>query len=222
MTYPGGAPGGYPGQGPQQPTMGYAPTPAGPKLELAQILHLAVAGLGVLNLFLGFAPLSSGVNFYEAFSGWIPGLLLLGGLLSLPVILPGDKKVGLTPPAIILSVVLAYLFMIFSIDGSLKAGGVMVLIFGILQAGAAVAAFLFDNGIIKPPQPAPANPYGQPGGYNPPSAPFQQQHQQQAPFGQPQQPQAQQPQQPQQTFAPPPGQFGQAPGTPPGGYPQQG
>jgi hypothetical protein len=215
MTYPGGAPGGYPGQGPQQPTMGYTPTPAGPKLELAQILHMAVAGLGVLNLFLGFAPIAAGTGFYESPFGWIPAMLFLGGLLAVPAILPGDKKVGLASPATTLAVALAFLFTVFAIDSDLKAGGVMVLIFGLLQAGAAVTAYLFDNGVIKPPQPAPANPYGQPGGYNPPSAPFQQQQQQ--PFGQPQQP----PQQ-QQTFAPPPGQFGQAPGTPPGGYPQQG
>lgn len=220
MTYPGGAPGGYPGQGPQQPTMGYAPTQAGPKLELAQILHMAVAGLGVLNLFLGFAPIAAGTGFYESSFGWIPAMLFLGGLLAVPAILPGDKKVGLASPATTLAVALAFLFTVFSIDGSLKAGGVMVLIFGLLQAGAAVVAFLFDNGIIKPPQPAPANPYGQPGGYNPPSAPFGQ-PQQQPPFGQPQ-PGQQHQQQPQQTFAPPPGQFGQAPGTPPGGYPQQG
>ncbi|CRK59906.1 antigen 34 kDa [Alloactinosynnema sp. L-07] len=209
MTYPGGAPGGYPG--PQG--HGYAPGPARPKLELAQILHLVVAGLGLLNLFLGFAPIAAETGFYESPYGWIPALLFVGGVLALPVILPGDKKVGLASAAVTLGVTLAFMFTVFASDGSLKAGGIMVLIFGILQSAAAVLALLFEAGVIKPPQPQPQQPqYGQPGGYAPPSGQFQaQQPQQPQPFAQPQQP-----------YAPPPGQFGQAPGTPPGGYPQQG
>ncbi|WP_026316268.1 DUF5336 domain-containing protein [Actinokineospora enzanensis] len=236
MTYPGGAPGGYPGPGPQQPPQpqpgfGPPPAPAGSRFTLVQTIQLVVAGLGVLNLFLGFAPLQSGgvgsysasINFYDG-PGWIPGLLFVGGLLALPAILPGeDRKVGLTSPALTLGVTLAFLFTVFN-TSSLGAGGIMVLIFALVQTAAAVTGYLFEAGILKPPAPTPHHGhFGQPGGYNPPSGQFQQ------PYGQPPVP----PQQPggqQTTYAPQQGQFGQppqppppgAPGTPPGGYPQQG
>ena len=226
MTFPGGQPGGgYPGQGQQQPLQGPGgygrPPGSGLKLGLPEIAHLVVAGLGVLILFLSFASVADGVDmsFYEGGYGWIPALLLIGGLLSATVILPGeDKKPGLIPPVVVVSTVWAYLFTVFTAPGDLGAGGIMVMIFGIIQMLAAIAGLLFDMGVIKPPVP---NPYGQqPGGMYPPSGSFQQQAQPQQPqqYGQP-------PAQPgqQTTFAPQQGQFGQQqqPGTPPGGYPQQ-
>jgi hypothetical protein len=229
MTFPSGAPGGYPGQGPQQPQPGpgYGPPPQGGglKLSLAQILALVAGGLGVLNLFLGFAPIVTGGSFYEAFTGWVPALLAIGGLLELPAILPGDsRKPGILPPVVTLATTLAFLFTVFSFNGSLAVGGVMVLIFGILQAAAAVVAYLFETGIIKPPAP---NPYGAAGGYPPPGFPQTGGFSAQPPPGAPSQfgtpaPPSQPGQQTQ--FAPQQGQFGQqpAPGTPPGGYPQQG
>lgn len=228
MTYPSGAPGGYPGQGPQPGPAGYGPPPGGGlKLSLPQILALVAGGLGLLNLFLGFAPISTGASFYEVSYGWIPALFAAAGFATLPAILPGakDKKAGLLPAVLSLAGALAFLFTVFAASGSLAAGGVMVLIFGILQAGAAVTAYLFEEGIVKPPAP---NPYGAPGGYpqqpypqsgafpaqQPPGAPqatTQQPQPGQQPFGGPGQ---------QTQFAPQQGQFG-APGTPPGGYPQQ-
>lgn len=228
MTFPGGQPGGYPGQGPQQPLQGPGgygrPPGSGTKLGLPQIAHLVAAGLGVLILFLSFASVVDGgdVSFYEGGVGWVPALMLAGGLLSAKVIFPGeDKKPGLIPPVLIVSTVLAYLFTVFTSSGDLGAGGIMVMIFGLLQAAAAVVGLLFDLGVIKPPAP---NPYGhqQPGGMYPPSGAFGQQQQPPAQpgYGQP-------PAQPgqQTTFAPQQGQFGQQqqppPGTPPGGYPQQ-
>jgi hypothetical protein len=228
MTFPSGAPGGYPGQGPQQPPQGpgYGPPPgAGLKLSLTQILALVAGGLGVLNLFLGFAPVGTGTGFYESYAGWIPAGLAIGGLLQAPAILPGDKdkqKTGIAPAAVTVAITLAFLFMVFS-GASLAAGGVMVLIFSILQSGAAVTAFLFESGLVKPPAP---NPYGHghPGAY-PPPPPSQPGFPQTGGFPA-QQPTVQQPgfSPGQQTqFAPQQGQFGQqqAPGTPPGGYPQQ-
>ncbi|RLK60912.1 DUF5336 domain-containing protein [Actinokineospora cianjurensis] len=224
MTYPG-APGGYPGPGqPQpQPQPGFGPPPVGSRFTLAQTLNLLVIGLGALNLFLGFAPAFNAVSFYESVGGgWIPGLLFAGGLLALPAVLPGDKKVGVASMAVVLGTTLAFLFSVFAISAEIKAGGILVLVFGLLQSGLAVAAFLFEAGLLKPPAPRQHHGhFGQPGGYNPPSGQFQQ------PYGQPpvqQQPPQQQPGG-QTTFAPQQGQFGQpphAPGTPPGGYPQQG
>ncbi|MGQ0837608.1 DUF5336 domain-containing protein [Actinokineospora sp.] len=220
MTYPGGAPGGYPGPGPQQPPQGYGPAPVaggGPKLGMAQILHLAVAGLGLLNLFLGFASVAGEAGFYESAFGWVPALLFMGGMLALGAILPGDRKVGVSSVAVTLGGALGFLFTVIAFDAEMKAGAIMVLIFGILQSIGAVVALLFEVGVIKPPQPGMAQPghFGQPGGYNPASGQFQQ-PMQPNPYGQPIPGQ-------QTTFAPQQGQFGQQPppGTPPGGYPQQ-
>ncbi|WP_156757836.1 DUF5336 domain-containing protein [Actinokineospora pegani] len=223
MTYPGGgAPGGYPGPGQQQqPAFAPAqPTGPGVKLSLAQILALVGAGLGLLNLFLGFAPVGSGGSgFYGNVVGWIPALLFIGGALNLAAILPGDKKLGLAPSVVTAGGALSFLFTVFAIDGSLGTGSVLILIFGLIQLVVVVGAYLFELGVIKPPAPKPqvpqypqSNPFppqpGQPGGFNPPSGQFQ------SPYGQP-------PPGQQTTFAPQQGQFGTPPGTPPGGYPQQ-
>jgi hypothetical protein len=221
MTFPGGAPGGYPGQGPQQPQPGpYGPPPsAGQKLGLPAFLHLGVAGLGLINFFVGFADAyDGGDSSFFANGSVLPALFLLAGLFSLPVILPGEnKKPGLAPAAFAVTGMLTIMFFTFSSDPDVGTGTILLMIFGILQAAAAVAAYLFDTGLVKAPKP---NPYGhgQPGGGFPPSGQFPAPPQQQ--YGQPGPPPGQQ-----TTFAPQQGQFGQpphAPGTPPGGYPQQG
>jgi hypothetical protein len=228
MTFPGGAPGGYPGQGPQQqppfpgPGPSYGPPPGGgTKLSLPTILHLVVAGLGLINFFVGFADAyDGGDSGFFANGSMLPALFLLGGLFSLPAILPGEnKKPGLAPAAFSLTAMLSIMFFMFSTDPDVGTGTILLLIFGILQGVAAVVAYLFDHGIIKAPAP---NPYGHQshGGQFPPSGQF--------PAAPPQQPQPGQfgaPPGQQTTFAPQQGQFGQQPqqpGTPPGGYPQQG
>jgi hypothetical protein len=222
MTFPGGAPGGYPGQGPQQPPHpgpGYGPPPGGGmKLSLPAILHLVVLGLGVINFFMGFADAyDGGDSGFFANTSILPGMFLLGGLFSLPAILPGEnKKPGIAPAAFSVVGMLSILFFAFSTDPDLGTGSILLMIFGVLQGIAAVVALLFDMGVLKMPAP---NPYGhmQPGGQFPPSGQF--------PAPPPQQPgQFGAPPGQQTTFAPQQGQFGQPPqpGTPPGGYPQQG
>jgi Family of unknown function (DUF5336) len=214
MTYPGGAPGGYPGPGPQQPLQpGYGPPPSGPKLTLPQILSLVVGGLSLINFFVGFAEASEvGGSFFSG-GNMIPGVFLLGGLFVLPSILPGDAKAGIAPAAFSVTAMLTVLFLTFSAEGDLGIGTILMLIFGIGQAGAAVIGYLFEAGIMKPPAPG-QNQYGQqPPAMYPPSGQF---------AAQP--PPGQYPAPGQQTtFAPQQGQFGQPghPGTPPGGYPQQ-
>jgi hypothetical protein len=202
------------------------------KLGLPQIAHLITAGLGLIIFFVAFASVGDapdgvdGQSFYEygVGLGWVPVLLFVAGLLSLKTILPGeDKKPGMLPAVLVVATTLAYLFMVFSLESGqdMGAGGIMVMIFAILQLIAAVGAYLLDAGIVKMPAP---NPYGHqpPGGMYPPSGQFQQP----GAFPPPQQPQA--PPGQATTFAPQQGQFGQpgqpgqAPGTPPGGYPQQG
>ncbi len=221
MTYPGGAPGGYPGQGPQQPLQGPGygrPPGSGAKLGLPQILLLVVGGLGVLNFFVGFADETDpGIGFFAQASA-VPALFLIGGLLVLPAILPGAAKAGVAPAAFSVAAALTVLFFMFSTDADVGVGTILLLIFGLVQAAAAVVAFLFEAGIMKAP--VPGQQYGhQPPGMYPPSGQFPAQ---QPPPGYPQQPGA--PGQ-QTTFAPQHGQFGQPgqqpPGTPPGGYPQQ-
>jgi hypothetical protein len=218
MTYPGGAPGGYPGQGPQQPHQGPAygrPPGSGPKLGLPQILSFVVGGLGVLNFFVGFADAADGGGSYFDNASAVPGLFLLGGLFVLPAILPGDAKPGIAPAAFSVTGMLTVLFFTFSTSADIGIGTILMLIFGIVQTAAAVVAFLFAAGIVKAPTPG-QNQYGHqpPPGMYPPSGQF--------PAQQP--PPGQYPPPGQQTtFAPQQGQFGQpgAPGTPPGGYPQQ-
>lgn len=232
MTFPGGAPGGYPGQGPQQqppfPGPGYGPPPGGGlKLGLPAIAHLATAGLGLLNFFMGFADMwdgadGSGFSFLAGFfssGSTLPALFLLAGLFSLPAILPGEnKKPGIAPAAFAVTGMLTVLFLAFSTDPDLGIGSILLLIFGLLQTAAAVGAYLLDAGIIKPPAPKQYVPpmggqqFGPPSGQFPVPPPPQQPGGFGAPPGQ------------QTTFAPQQGQFGQPPqpGTPPGGYPQQG
>jgi len=191
------------------------------KLGLPVILHLVVAGLGLINFFVGFADIYDGGDDSYFGGGLVtPAIFFLGALFSLPAILPGgDKKPGLAPAAFSLTGMLTVMFFVFSTDPDIGVGTILLMIFGILQGIVAVVAFLFDQGIIKPPAP---NPYGHgqpPGGMYPPSGQFPAPPPQQ-PFGQP---------------GPPPGQQTngccgggavgqppQAPGTPPGGYPQQG
>jgi hypothetical protein len=196
------------------------------KLGLPAIAHLVVAGLGLLNFFFGFADAADVPDGYTGDASFfgngsvIPGLFLLAAIFSLPVILPGEnKKPGIAAPAFAVTGMLTILFMSFTADGDLGVGAILMMIFGILQGLASVGAYLLDEGVIKTPQP---NPYGHmpPGGQFPPSGQFPVP----PPPQQPQPGQFGAPPGQQTTFAPQQGQFGQPPqpGTPPGGYPQQG
>ncbi|ETA66311.1 DUF5336 domain-containing protein [Haloechinothrix halophila] len=229
MTYPSG---GFPAQGPQHqpPQQGgqfYSQQPqqgGGRTLDIGLIAYLAVAGLGVLNLFFGFAALVRDANFFEAFGGWVPGLLFIAALTAAFGVLPGDHKPGAWPAVFSLGAVVPFLFFVFSIDADLKTGGVLVLIFGIAQALVAVGAYLIDVGLIKLPKPGQQQPaYGQQPGYGQPGQYGQYGQPHQGGFGQ--QPGQPQPGQPGQPGAPGglPGQPPQGQGQPgqPGGQPGQ-
>ncbi|MYW93634.1 34 kDa antigenic family protein [Amycolatopsis rubida] len=239
MTFPSGGPGypqqGQPSQGPPpsggfpqqpQPQQGPPAAGAGAPPNLPLLLSLGVAGLGVVQYFLGFAS--------EAGTAGQPILfLLVGGLLSALNLLPKGPKT--LPFAALFSVVGGLGALDAVISGRTSAIVIVVLILGLLQAAASVAVLLFEYGVLKPPAPQPSapayqQPYGQQGQYQPTQyqpAPGQQgQQPPQAPGQQP--PSSPTPGQQATTYAPQQGQFFQPPadqnkpGTPPGGFGQQG
>ena len=105
---------------------------AGRAKGLPFILTAVVAGLGVLNFLLGFAPFTKGVdyrgyssgsaNFFESGGVIFIAFLLLGGLLAGLTLLP--KQTGGLGGAAAASLTgfLALLFTVFSIDGDKGAG----------------------------------------------------------------------------------------------------
>lgn len=204
MSYPQGPPG-NPGYSPaQQPTTQFAaPTqqfgkapdagpaaPEGPS-KLPEYLTAGVAGLGLLLYLLSFGPLFTAGGDY-----FVPTLLNLGVVAAvLAALIAG---VGLLPkqkalPALVAVLsVLGFLLVILVVltvpDGvAIDWGLYSVIALSVLQAIVAVAALLFDAGILTPPAPKPRyeqqyGQYGAPGQY----------------YGQPQQhgpPQQQAPQQ---------------------------
>ena len=179
MTFPSGTPGGFPSQGPQQSHQPYPGMPSAgrPSLPLPKILQLATGGLGVLNLFLGFANVVEGASFFETPFGWVPALLFIGGAAALAGLLPGESKPGTWPAVLSAGAVLAFLFTVFQVS-NLGVGGILVLIFGLAQLGVAVTAYLLESGAIKKPQ---SQPFGQ--GFAPQTGGFSQPHQAQSPFG---------------------------------------
>ena len=179
MSYPsgppGGQPGGYPGQPPQQgPVFGQPPAAPNP-----------LGGLGVPGLLtLGVLVFALAAYFCSFGGGYGLEVLLLlaGGLLAGLTLLP--RTPNLLPFAAVLSIIgglgmLSYVINLSS--GGLATTIILILVFGLLQALAAVGALLLEHGVIKlaprPAVPHPAQNY-QPGGYPPPGGPH---HQQPAP-----------------------------------------
>ena len=211
---------------PQGPSFGPPNQPAagGGTKNLGFILLIAVAALGLINFLLGFAPFtsisgsSSGIgsgldtssSFFES-SIYGLGFVFAGGVVAGVSLLPKQSYAGIAA-ALTLTGFFALVFAAFSVgtsdyvDISLGWGLIIVLILSFVQTVVAVAALLFEIGILKAPAPRPiAQQYGQqqPYGQAPGQAPGQPQGYGQAQYGQPQQ--AQQPGQYQQNP-----QYGQA------------
>lgn len=209
MTYPPTTPGfpapQRPGGASPQPG-GYGPpaypgpaAPAGPS-KLPAYLTAAVAALGLAAYLASFGPLLSintdigpfgGAEFTASGLSYWTVAALLAGLLAAVSLLPKAKSYT---AIIAVTAVLAVLLVIgqiinrpsgFSVGWALW----LVLLFTLLQAATALAALLFESGVLSAPAPRPrpeAQPYGQygppPGGYySAPGAP--------GPQGQPGQPQ---------------------------------
>jgi hypothetical protein len=124
----------------------------------ARLLALAAAALGVLVFIIGFfAPVVSTT------------FLLGGGLLVGASVLPKVGRVLLPGAVIVVTGALGQLQTITG--GGATAAEVIGLIVAILQAGAAVGAYLLDAGIISQPAPRPAyggQPWPQQGYNGPP------------------------------------------------------
>ncbi|WP_164479204.1 DUF5336 domain-containing protein [Nakamurella antarctica] len=194
-------PGWNPQQGPSasnfsgpsgQPGPAAPATPATPA-SLAKTLGLVSAGAAVLAFFLTLLDTAPGYAYA------IP--LLFGGLLALAPLLPKAGNYVYAAAVIPASVFLGLLFVLFSAYGTPGAGYWLVLILALVQAAAAVGAYLMTAGILKPSAPHPHSPSSGGGQYGPPPG-F-------GPSGG---------QGPQQSFGPPPS-FGPPAGFgPPSGY----
>jgi hypothetical protein len=218
MSYPSGPPGGYPGQPQQQggPAFGQPPAAPNPLARLG-IPGLLVLGTFVLALVAYFCSFGGG-NGIEVM------VLLAGGLLAGLNLLPGGPAT--LPFAAVLSVVggLAELDTVINSSGGRSTSMILILVFGLLQAVAAVVALLLAHGLIKL-APRPAVPHA--AANYPPTGGFPGQQQQQQPPRQQQSPaQAttyiQQPPPPPQStqFLQHPGQLNH-PAGPPGGSGQE-
>ncbi|MFE5702673.1 DUF5336 domain-containing protein [Rhodococcus koreensis] len=158
MTFTPGGPNYGP---PAQPTAGGEPK------GLGFFLLIGVAVLGVLNLLLGFAPYATlareSVNSFEANTDGL-GLLFLGGLLAAASLLPKQSYAGAAAAASVAGWVVA-LFVFLNVDADSGWGAILILVLGFIQSVVAVAAVLFDIGVLKQPAPKPAAAagFGQPG-----------------------------------------------------------
>jgi hypothetical protein len=258
MSYPSGgsgynAPAPTPSSAPSfasQPssgTGGAAGTTGSNAAGLPFYLTAGVTALGVINFLLGFTSyitqnsqdVGMGVrtpevtrSFFAAPGGVAPlGLLLAGGLLAGVSLLPKQNWMGAAVAASAAGF-LSVLFVSFTMpDGYSAAWGTWVVLFlGLVQTAGAVAAVLFESGIVAVPEPKPAAPpqlgYGPPSGYG--QEPYGRGQPAPSPYSQPGQSVPAQPNTGQQPAAY--GQYGQQPSygqgqgapSPYGQYPQYG
>lgn len=217
MTFPSGGPG-YPQQGggaqpnPQGPG-GYPPARSGGGLaNISLILAIVVAALGLVSYFLSFSGDATGLSIV---------LLLAGGLVAAVALLPQAPKVQLW--SAVLST-LGGLSAVSDLVNAEHAPGVLVVVMllGVIQMAASIVALLLDHNIVKIPAGGSRPqypPYGQPGPYGN-QGPGQPGGQFPPPAATPQST-VYAPQQG-QFYQPESGQQGQQPGTPPGGFDNQG
>ncbi|MBF6178492.1 DUF5336 domain-containing protein [Nocardia otitidiscaviarum] len=210
------------GQQPAAGPTGGASAAAATGKGLPFFLAIGVAALGVITFLLGFTPFTSfdlgggsvdvdtSASFFEGGGSAPLALLLIAGILA-GLSLISKQNWAPIAAAASLAAFLTLLFTVFSLDDSvsLEWGGIVVLVFAFAQTVVAIAALLFELGILKPPAPKPAP---QPGGYGQGGQPggYGQQPGQPGGYGQ-------QPGQPSYGQS---GGYGQQPGQP-GGYGQQ-
>lgn len=200
MTYPPSNPGYPPQAGSQfEATQQFAkavpaPVPAAPTAPAAQpgenklpeILLAVVAVAGLLIYLLRFGPLVdlSGITGGGTvlptgeLTGWTIDAALLAGLVAGVTLVPKQKNWTAIAAVISTFALLSAIFYTIELSSILDWGFYVVLVLAVIQAGAAIAALLFEAGVITPPAPKPQfdqqPQYGQYGG---PSQYYGQQHQ---------------------------------------------
>ncbi len=177
--------------------------------SLPRILTFVILGLGVVTFLLGLLdlvtaevtssqelPSSIQTSFSTTFfasggSAVSVALLLAAGLIAGASLLQKDARNQAVVAALAIAGWLVLVFQSFSLPSaegnefasttsSFGIGAILVLVLGFVQAAAAVAALLFDAGIVKAPAPKPAGygnqnqqaGYGQQNPYNAPTTSF--------------------------------------------------
>ncbi len=168
---------GYPSYGPQPgswpaagslddtgPIPRQSPAPAGrpgagsrQAADLARVLGLIVAALGALNFIWGFLPELTAARSQDSLSvfavgpAYVPVLLLIGGLLALAALLPGDEvsrlavaavSVGGAAGAIVSLGTQGAVQLVSTSQVSKGMGAILLVIFGIIQAVVAIGAYV--------------------------------------------------------------------------------
>ncbi|WP_227996924.1 DUF5336 domain-containing protein [Nocardia australiensis] len=148
---------------------------------LSFYLVAGVAVLGVLNFLLGFLPYGAreavnpltgaelageSANSFEVPLTSLLALLLLGGLLAGLTLLPKQSWTGAAAAASVAGF-FGLVFQSFNLsdDVQLKWGAYVVLFLAFVQAAIAIAAVLFEAGILTMPAPKPAAPQAPPSGF---------------------------------------------------------
>lgn len=161
MSYPSGPPGGYQNQPQQQGGSVFGRPPSAPNpLSNLGIPGMLTLGVAVVSLVAYFCSFGGGAGLEV----WI---LLAGGLLALLSLAP--KAPDVLPFAGVLSVVggLAALDSVIASSGYVGTSGILILVFGLLQAVLAAVVVLLHYGMVKlaPRQAVPHNGGGGGGGY---------------------------------------------------------
>ncbi|MEV0297216.1 DUF5336 domain-containing protein [Nocardia sp. NPDC050710] len=191
MSYPTGGSGyNTPATPSAPPSLGQSPSGASTGTSasgsdakgLPFFLVVGVAALGAINFLLGFLPYAareftnpvtgattsaeSANGFEVPITGLLTILLFAGALAGLSV-LPKQNWKGAAAAASLAGFLGLVFQSFFLSDGvELKWGAWLLMFFALVQAGVAVAAVLFEAGILTAPAPKPATQSApQPGGY---------------------------------------------------------
>lgn len=168
MTYPPGSPG-YP-PAPQPSSQYGAPQPQFAKTsdasagdnKLPVYLLAAVAVLGLITYLVSYGPLYNLGDGLPLAGGWGIDGSLLAGLLAAVALLPKQKNWTAITAVVATFAFLQVIFAVVKAMDIIDWGYYVVLAVTLFQAGAAVAALLFDSGVIAPPAPKPVYEQQQP------------------------------------------------------------
>ena len=131
--------------------------PASGRVDPAKLFGIVIAVLGILNFVFGFLPYLTASRIGESLSvfavgpAYVPILLLIAGLLALAAFLPGSERSRLAVAAVSVGGAVGALIALgttgpleltTSAQVSKGLGMVLLVIFGIIQAVVAIAAYV--------------------------------------------------------------------------------